>query len=991
MDYHLRTDTVHVNALGPRAYFIPYPAADATALPRELSPYFHSLDGSWSFGYFPDADAIGLPDDTCPTAHSGVAGHMDAVTEVPSCWQTAGVRGTDEPQYINQDYPFPVDPPRLPDAIPCGVYERRFSFEKKEGKKHVLVFEGVAPCLYVWVNGGFIGYGSVSHSTNEFDVTDALTDGENTVTVLVMKYCVGTYFEDQDFFRLNGIFRSVYILDRDENCLENINIISRVSADLGSAKIKVAFDAAEDLAVEGALLAPGATVPVRCEAAAGEGLSFSVQRPALWNPEKPVLYTLLLTAGSEYFMFRLALRRAEIKDGTFLLNGRKIKLRGVNRHDTDPETGYCVTPSQMEKELLLLKNANVNTVRTSHYPNDPRFPALCDKYGIMLVDECDLETHGMGYNFGDWKWDRWADLCDKPEYRDICLDRIARLYERDRNHGCVVMWSLGNESGCGENHRAMANYIRSRDPEAIVHYENAHLEYAARLGKDFSDISDVESRMYASIDYAKSYLEDPQRRKPFFYCEYLDSTHIGDIYKYWEELGRYDGFMGACFWELHDHAVNVGTRESPRYRYGSDFDVYPRDDLGCIDGIVFPDGEPSPLFADLKQAYCPYRTELKDGYIVVRNTDAFTDMSAVNIEWSIVRGGEKVSAGTITSPDIPAGKSRVYGIFDYDPADPGKCLHNCDLIVSYVRRTPTPWAEKGSEVGFEAFENVFEPAEPVEDAPPARAVAPTVSDRSRMSFTVLNGEASWEFSVRYGLTAAYAGTRRVFRDACFIINRPLTYGTQGLREVWERARFPYVKPKCLEPFAFMNGEVRGRMSLGAAGIDPLMTLELTYIFLENGGVRMKCGVDVDPGAPPLPRFGLMLTLPESFEDMSFTGRGPLEAYADRYRAQKPGIHAGTVTGNYVHYIRPQECGSHFRTRRAALMDSAGRRLTLSSPGFFCFNALHFTPEKLAGTRHDDELRPDRATYVYADFAIDCPSESARRFDDKHFDFVLDIC
>ncbi|MBQ1948295.1 MAG: hypothetical protein II359_06760, partial [Clostridia bacterium] len=583
LQFHRQLENIHVNTMAPRAYFIPFNTHECKDVPREKSELFYLLSGEWDFCFIPDVERVGVEKEgfaenvNCP----------DSIT-VPKCWQMYADRNYDPPQYINQDYPFPVDPPHLPDAIPGGFYRRKFSFSKKANKLYWLNFEGVSPCFYLWINNKFVGFSSVSHSTSEFDVTDYLLDGENKIELLVVKYCVGTYLEDQDFFRLSGIFRDVYVLERDEKCIRDIFVKPVVSEDLKSVDIFVDVDFTQTTELAWSLRDPDG-VPVGQRGTECGSFKVSLENPVLWNPEQPQLYELFITCGTECISMPIAIRRFEIKNSTVLLNGVKVKAKGVNRHDNHPETGYAVTVEDMLTDLYLMKRANVNMIRTSHYPNDPRFMEMCDRLGFMMVDEADLETHGMGYNYGDWYWDYWSFLCDDPAWKDICVDRAARLFERDKNRGCVVLWSLGNESGCGENHRHMAAYIRSRDERALIHYENARLEYQERVNKDFTDISDVESRMYASIEYLEEYLNDPTLTKPFFYCEYVDSMSTGDVYKHWDGFEDVDKYFGACIWEFSDHAVNIGTKEDPKYRYGGDWGEEPNDFICCIDGLVYPD------------------------------------------------------------------------------------------------------------------------------------------------------------------------------------------------------------------------------------------------------------------------------------------------------------------------------------------------------------------------------------------------------------------
>ena len=578
--FYREIQSLHVNTLEPHAYFIPFAPRQDPAGDRETSALFSSLNGTWDFAFFENVELL-------PIEEPDFLQRMICrdKLEVPGCWQLMLGRGYDVPNYINQDYPYPVDPPHLPDVIPCGFYRKKQKLNVLPSKMYRLCFEGVSSCFYLWVNGAFIGYSQVSHATAEFDVTNALINGENVFEVLVVKHCTGSYMEDQDFFRLSGIFRDVYVLERSADRLEDLGIRTTFSDGYQTADLELTarFCGAPEARYK--LCAPNGEAVA--EGKLTEAVRIRIPQPQLWSAEVPLLYSLTVKTEEETVYFPVGLREARIENRCLLFNGKKIKLRGINRHDTSPETGYYVTPEEMLRDLYLLKRANVNAIRTSHYPNDPRFLELCDRLGFYLIDEADLETHGLGYNYGDWYWDYWAYICDAPEWTNACVDRAKLLYERDKNHACVIMWSLGNESGCGDNHRAMAAYIRGRDDRAIIHYENARLEYETRVNRDFKDISDVESRMYASLDYLREYLNDKSQTKPFFYCEYASAWSTGDIPLHWDEFERYDNYCGGCVWEFADHAVNVGTKSEPKYRYGGDFGDYPNDGVYCIDGLVF--------------------------------------------------------------------------------------------------------------------------------------------------------------------------------------------------------------------------------------------------------------------------------------------------------------------------------------------------------------------------------------------------------------------
>ena len=968
--------------MAPRAYFVPFSKNEDAFTARENSAYFHSLCGEWDFSFFPDVEALGVE-------KSGFADKVKCADkiEVPMCWQMYTDRNYDPPQYINQDYPFPVDPPHLPDIIPCGFYRRKFDFNKKTDKAYHLNFEGVAPCFYLWINDSFVGFSSVSHNTSEFDVTNLLTNGENKIEVLVVKYCVGTYLEDQDFFRLSGIFRDVYILERDKAHIADIFVKPEISESLDKADVTVDICAVGDINLGWQLISPDNNIV--CAGESDGTFDFSVDSPLLWNPEKPVLYKLIITCSNEIIALNLALRRFEIKNKTVLLNGVKVKALGINRHDSHPERGYAVPYEHFYNDLLILKRANVNTIRTSHYPNDPRFLELCDSVGFMVVDEADLETHGMGYNYGDWYWDYWAHITEVPEWREVCVDRAARLFERDKNHGCVIMWSLGNESGCGENHRAMREYIKNRDSGAIIHYENAHLEYAARLNKDFSDISDVESRMYAGVDYVKKYLADPESKKPFYYCEYVCSMSTGNVYQYWDkDFEESDLYFGACIWEYCDHAVNIGTPENPKYRFGGDWGETPNDYICCIDGLVYPDRTPRPGYYDMKKVYQPFGAEFADGILTIKNKRFYTDLSDTVINWAVKDFGKVVLNGTITDTDIPALATRDYKLFD--SLEIGG---NMTLDVTLNQKYDTEWAEAGYEIGL--WQKILSR----QSAYTCATNGDVHSSEDSLEVKISANNSVYTFNKNTGLLTSVVknGKQMLAQPVGFEMWRTYQYCARDQLDTWARARYDKVEQKTY------SSEVKhGKneitfdtsISFAAAAMPPALRANVSYTVRGDGSLSIRVKSDVTGNAPELPRFGLKIVMPKGFENVDFYGFGPQESYADRYKATHLDMFSTSVSENYEHYIKPQECGSHYKTSYAKLADTQGNSLSFMSadPDGFCFNALHYTPKMLLETQHDDELCPLDETVVHLDYKIHASStefsdtEPDRVFAEKEFAF-----
>lgn len=978
--FHKQLGTLHVGSKKPASYFIPFSSVeDALTGDREKSDRFHSLCGEWKIRPYESFDDI---NDSFFTRGFPICG-LDTVT-VPGNVQVYGCGKYDKPLYSNLMYPFPTDPPHVPDINPAWAFLRDFELsDERADTVTELVFEGVSSCFYVWLNGHFVGYGEVSHARTVFDVTGFMRSGRNRIAVLVVKHCPGSYLEDQDFFRLSGIFREVYILERDAVHADDIEITQHVSNTLDSAEITVKCDLNGDSDIAYGLAAPDGTV-IKSGTSGTREFSVKVDSPLLWNDETPYVYTLFVTVGDEVIPFQTALRRVEIKDKKLLINGKAVKLRGINRHDST-ENGYVVSLEQMKEDLLLLKRANVNHIRTSHYPNDPRFPDLCEALGFYLTDEADLETHGMGYNTErDWDWTRWSFLSNSPDWKEAYVDRARLLYERDKNHGCVIMWSLGNESGCGVNHRAMAEYIRSRNGDNIVHYENAHLEFkAVPEGECFADISDVESRMYAGVGYIEDYLKNDEYTKPFYMCEYVCSMSTGDVYDYWRLVDKYDNFCGGCIWELTDHAINFPSADgSPRYLYGGDFGDFPNNTICCIDGLVFPDRTPRPGYYDMKKVYEQVRGTYKDGTVTVKNMRYFTSVKDYDIVWRVTCGANEIASGRIESPDIAPQSEQSFKLFDETSLTLGK---DAFLTLSFVQNRDTPWAGKEYETAFLQFELNENTAEkPVEKD--KHEVLLHNGDRFAV-ITIGNTEYVFDKSRGCIKSLKINGTEMFAEPTTLAIWHAPTYN-RGSVDAWYDNHFHHAVQKTYSTDVKKdeNGVViETQTAFGGPSNPPVIKAHTRYTFASDGSVTLDCDGTVRENVPVLPRLGIKLTLKEENENIEYFGLGETETYPDRYKAARFGEYKLTVTDNFVHYIRPQENSSHFKTRRVKIGCSGANALSFTPFGMkdFSFNASHFSAEQLTDKKHDFELENEHKTIVNLDWRMNAISENAELDNDEN--------
>lgn len=651
--YYEDPHMLHENTMPDRAYYIPASVPmDTLVEHREDSDRFMLLNGKWKFRYFES-----IYDLTEAFYESGSSREGFRDVEVPGMWQMYGV---DRHQYTNFRYPFPADPPYVPVDNPCGAYERIFDYRKDAGAPRAfLEFEGVDSCFYVWLNGSYVGYSQVSHSLAEFEVTGLIREGENRLNVLVLKWCDGSYLEDQDKFRMSGIFRDVYILKRPENFIYDYFIRTELKPEQKKACIRIETKYA------------GGVLPVRAVLYDPEGKKISdfvyrnegiaeITNPVLWSSETPALYKLVLHTENECIVERVGLREIRIQDNMVFVNGQRVRFHGVNRHDSDPETGYVIDVPRMKKDLAMISRFNFNGIRTSHYPNAPMFYQLCDEYGFFVIDEADNESHGpwqLYYKDGsiEERSRRWNELLtDNPEYNEAILDRVMKMVHRDKNRPCVVMWSMGNEGGYGCGIENALAWTKNFDSSRLTHYESA-FHKGRNIDYDYDDL-DVYSRMYPSIPEIHEYFAgDPD--KPFIMCEYCHSmgNGAGDYEDYFQVMDKYPGLCGGFVWEWCDHAV----LEDGKYLYGGDHGEFPHDGNFCVDGLVCPDRRPHTGLYEFKNVHRPlrvvsWRTD-GDGVIVrLKNYMNFLRPAEfLTTSFEVGCGGRTVISGRIADGQMP--------------------------------------------------------------------------------------------------------------------------------------------------------------------------------------------------------------------------------------------------------------------------------------------------------------------------------------------------
>lgn len=982
-NYHQSTETLHVGCEKPRAYFVPFPCGCASKhAERGESTFFKSLCGEWSFKFFKSVN------DVCDLSTEG----SDKLT-VPMSWQMALGRGYDVPNYTNVNYPIPYDPPFVPDENPCGLYSRKFTVPAAmAGKKIYLNFEGVDSAFYVWVNDEFAAYSQVSHMTSEIDVTSLVHAGENEIKVLVLKWSDGTYLEDQDMWRMSGIFREVYLLFRDETHIRDIFVHCDLDDSFTDADFTVDVDVTGKATVEWTLDCPcGETISSgKCDVdESGKIVVPTIKNAKLWSDEEPNLYTLTLHCGNEYITLPIGARRVEIKDGCVVINGKKVKAKGVNRHDSHHLLGHATPVEHMVRDIMIMKAHNVNMVRTSHYPNDPRFTALCDKYGIYVCDETDLETHGAR---------PWYALSRSPEWEGEYVDRVQRMVERDKNHPCVIFWSLGNESGWGQNHVAMHTWIKSRDTSRIVHYEGANYDY--NDGKYLRDVTDIESRMYPNPTWCDNYCKNPERDEPLFLCEYSHAmgNGPGDLRDYWEVIEANDNFFGGCVWEFIDHSVAIGDKyDDPSFTYGGDFGDHPNDGNFCVDGLVYPDRRVHTGLEELKQAIMPVAVrEVKPGTVAIKSRRYFKSLSDISMAWTVKVDGKAVKSGVHPNLDIAPEAEEVFEIV---PENELPAHGTVTLDLSFRQNKPTEWADVGYEVGFAQF--IYERAEKVKAAP---ALYPVELCENREEYTVTVGETVYKISKFSGMITDICdnGEHLITKPVVPQIWRAPTDNDRNVQWDWRNSSLHNAKVKCYSTEVVKADEneavILSKISLAAAPNEVVLRADITYTVKYGMGIKIACDVKWNVQKKHYPRFGMRLTMPEGAEQMRYFGYGPNESYVDKRLASKLGEYKSTVTENYEPYVFPQENSSHWGCRWADVHTVAGHGFLFTSCEPFSFNASHFSPEQLTETRHHYELKREPETTVMLDMRMDgigsnsCGPELAEkyRFNETEFSSSVTI-
>ena len=937
---------VHLNRLPARSTLVPWPdTLSARRGERGLSPWFLSLNGEWRFTWYPRWRSV---PELSGTPGEGIRGTI----RVPGVWQ---LQGWGAPQYTNVRYPIPYDPPFIPEETPVGVYERGFSLpDSFSGRRTVLRLDGFSSCAYVWLNGALAGFSKCPHLPAEFDLSPLLHAGENALKIVVPQWSDGTYLEDQDMWRLSGLFRDVSLLSFGESRILDLQADASLKEDLTTGLLRVTAQIRGASRVSCSLLREGETVFSRdLEVREGEvRLTEEIPGVLPWSAEKPHRYELLVSIPGQAECVRVGFRRTEIRDGVFLLNGMPVKLLGVNRHDTHPSLGYFTPLEHMREDVLLMKLNHLNTVRTSHYPNDPRFLDLCDEYGLYVVDEADLECHGVT-QVGSFDL-----IAGDPAWQAQFLDRGTRMVIRDRNHPCVLIWSLGNESGYGVNHQEMARAMRALDPTRPIHYEGDRKEASAQT-------ADITSRMYASVEAMVEYARSGPE-KPFFQCEYAHAMGQGPglLETYWQAVQAHPQLMGGCVWEWADHGIAREKDGETCYLYGGDFGEWPHDGCFCVDALTWPDRAPHSGLLEYAHVLRPVRVRMADearGLIAFRNYYAFTPLSDLTCAFEIVSGGRVLQDGAFELRAAPGEEETVSLPLKSFPA--GSLLN-----FTFRLRRGTTWAPAGHLLCRDQL--LLTSGVPV--SAPALPVHPLSLSRSVGGGAAVTGSG---FEISFGP----GGLERWIRNGVSLLEgeavpsfwRAPTDNDQGgsscLAAQWEKLGLNRLLARH-ESFSARqeDGPVCVRLSSvwGPKVYAPLFRVRQDWTMYGDGRVYLDlCFEPLREIECYLPRLGLRLTLPGSFSALVWEGRGPHESYPDKKTGALLGRYRCAVAETHVPYIRPQENGAHEDTRFAALLDERGCGLLAAGKGF-SFSAHPYTPEQLTRAQHTFDLKPeDRITWL----------------------------
>ncbi|MDY4595672.1 glycoside hydrolase family 2 TIM barrel-domain containing protein [Faecalimonas umbilicata] len=973
---------MHENTMPSRAYYMPA-SHDMGPLveDRFSSDRVICLNGTWEFQYFNS-----IYDLQEKFYEQGYDCSRFTQVEVPGVWQNYGY---DSHQYTNVRYPIPLDPPYVPQENPCGAYVRKFYYEiPEEAPRAYLNFEGVDSCFYVWVNGKYVGYSQVSHATSEFDVTEVLKNGENTLAVLVLKWCDGTYLEDQDKFRMSGIFRDVYFVNRPENVVYDYFTTTEIQEEQAVITVQASYQ--------------GKAVPTKLTLYDAEHKEIAsqvfqentgtvythkavilVKEPNLWNPEQPYLYTLVLETEGEVITDRIGLREICVKDAVLYVNGTAIKFKGVNRHDSDPVTGFVIGLEQMKKDLQMMKESNFNAVRSSHYPNVPYFYQLCDEYGLFVIAEADNESHGTQSQYlKDSNWEnvsrKWNErISDNPEFIPATLDRTKLCVHREKNRPCIIIWSMGNECGYGCTFEEALKWTKGFDSTRLTCYESSFYR-SDRRKYDYSNI-DIFSRMYPSLEEIQEYM-DKKPDKPLLLIEYCHAmgNGPGDLEDYFQIIYEYDVLCGGFVWEWCDHAIYQGQAANgkEKYLYGGDFGEEVHDGNFCMDGLVYPDRTPHTGLLEYQNVYRPARVVSfcqKTGELCLENYMNYVDLKdyiylvyEVNCDGKLLEKKQFILQESV----LPHKKGTI--LLDITVPDSGKCY----LKVSYHLKHGTSVMAQGSRMGFDEIllknqDGRNQQATALLETQEQKEAEVQVSETDRF-LSIRSDTFFYVYNKLSGLFEQLSVDGEELLETPMELNiwRAPTDNDRKIKQEWIDAGYDRSKARAYDTHWEMNGEgirIYSTVSVAAVAIQKVLDIEAVWKIYRTGEISVKMHVKKDREFPQLPRFGIRLFLRGEYENLKFYGLGPHESYRDKCCSCSHGLYDTTVEEQHEDYICPQENGSHTDCDYL-MLEKENQTVTAVSSRPFSFNVSYYSQEELTRKAHNFELEKSGSTIVCLDYA-----------------------
>lgn len=1006
INYYENPQVLHINTTANRAYYVPYDGKHEVK--RQIL-----LNGTWKFKYY--SSPYEVPEGFFEIGFSEEK--WDHLL-VPSCIQN---HGYDQHQYTNTRIPFPYDRPYVPHENPCGVYRKSFTLTKEQlNYEMYLNFEGVDSCFYVWVNGEWVGYSQVSHSTSEFQISKWLHEGENTLAVLVLKWCDGSYLEDQDKFRMTGIFRDVYLLLRPKKHIRDFFVKTKLNDSYNEAVVEVAIESEGDLEIKAELYNPDGELLVErtiCTKGQSVVVAMTVEEPELWNAEQPVLYTLKLVAEDECIKQQVGIRDIKVVNSVLLINGSPVKFKGVNRHDSDPVTGYTISKEQAMKDLQLMKAHNINAIRTSHYPNAPWFLQLCNVYGFYVIAESDVEAHcttsiykGGLANYGE--------IAQDPTYEGAFLDRVQRNVIRDKNNPSIIMWSLGNEAGYGKNIEESGRWAKAYDDTRLIHYEG----FCHETGGHHNDGSmlDVYSKMYDSTESIISYLENREFDKPYVLCEFIHAmgNGPGDIKEYMDLFYQEERICGGFVWEWCDHAIDMGMTASGKkiYYYGGDFNEEPHDGNFCVDGLVYPDRKVHTGLLEYKNMIKPIEAELIDaelGRFRLINRMDFTNLKDyADVMYELSQNGQVIESKQLGALNILPRQSQEITLSDFKLPSEGECF----IRFIYKQKYDLLLTQKGWELGFDQFlirerteeimlsESIY--SKKIDFPNPCKEKDPKILLEDE-KYIIIQGN-----HFRYTYNKWLGNFESLVKDHISIIEKPVEYNiwralTDNDRRTtkeWLDAGYNRATVKSYETLieqANHSVVIRTKLALNALYRQHFIDIEACYKISEIGEIEVTLKCIKNPVMPDLPRFGLRFFLPKSYSQVRYYGYGPYESYIDKHRASYIGEFTALVSDLHEDYIKPQENGSHCGCRYVQLENMEKKKdntIFISSIVPFSFNASYYTQEELGSKKHNYELEESEYMILNVDYKQNGMGSAAcgpylkddYRFKENEFEFKFTI-